>query len=211
MSLGLRRALVAAVALAVAVGGYFIGRASVSEPAGAPPPPELEAMPYAAPSEAAAAAPDPEGLAEGEDERPRRRERLAERRRQRLDGGARFDGGVRPQRAPRGGATMALEQAIRERASGVWVEGEGAVRRLMRDDLRGRQHQRFLLELAGGGTLLVAHNTQLAERLPVAIGDTVRFRGRFEWNRRGGLVHWTHDDPRGGAGGWLEHDGTRYE
>ncbi len=109
------------------------------------------------------------------------------------------------------GAVMALDQAIREQASGAWVEGEGKVERVLRDDLRGRQHQRFVVDLPSGGTLLVAHNTQLAGRAPVAMGDTVRFHGRYEWNPRGGIVHWTHRDPRGRGGGWLELSGRRYE
>jgi hypothetical protein len=116
--------------------------------------------------------------------------------------------GVEP---PRQGETTALEKAIAGHASAVWVEGEGTVRRLLRDDLRGRRHQRFVLDLPSGGTLLIAHNTQLADRAPVAVGATVRFRGRYEWNTRGGVVHWTHRDPAGGDGGWLELAGRRYE
>jgi hypothetical protein len=113
--------------------------------------------------------------------------------------------------ADRGGRSMALDEAIRAHASGPWVEGRGTVLRILRDDLRGRQHQRFVLQLASGGTLLVAHNTQLAGRAPVESGDEVRFRGRYEWGARGGIVHWTHRDPRGGSGGWLEIAGRRYE
>jgi len=106
---------------------------------------------------------------------------------------------------------MALDEAIRDHASGPWVEGRGTVVRVLRDDLRGRQHQRFVLKLASGGTLLVAHNTQLARRVPVEEGEEVAFRGRYEWGARGGIVHWTHRDPRGGSGGWLEVAGRRYE
>lgn len=106
---------------------------------------------------------------------------------------------------------MALDEAIREHASGPWVEGRGTVVRVLRDDLRGRQHQRFVLKLGSGGTLLVAHNTQLAGRAPVEEGEDVDFRGRYEWGARGGVIHWTHRDPRGGSGGWLEVAGRRYE
>jgi hypothetical protein len=110
-----------------------------------------------------------------------------------------------------GDRSMDLDEAIREHASGPWVEGQGTVTRVLRDDLRGRQHQRFVLQLASGGTLLVAHNTQLAGRAPVETGEGVRFRGRYEWGARGGILHWTHRDPRGGSGGWLEIAGRRYE
>lgn len=104
-----------------------------------------------------------------------------------------------------------LERAILRHASGVWVDGEGVVKRVLRDDLRGRRHQRFVLTLGDGGTLLVAHNIQLAERAPVRVGQTVRFHGRYEWNARGGVVHWTHREPGGGEGGWVELAGRRYE
>jgi hypothetical protein len=42
-------------------------------------------------------------------------------------------------------------------------------------------------------------------------GDEVRFRGQYEWNERGGVIHWTHHDPDGRRpGGWLRHDGATY-
>jgi hypothetical protein len=45
----------------------------------------------------------------------------------------------------------------------------------------------------------------------IAPGDEVSFRGQFEWNDRGGVVHWTHHDPRGvRPGGWLRHDRRIY-
>lgn len=54
--------------------------------------------------------------------------------------------------------------------------------------------------------MLMAHNIDLAERVPVAIGDRVAFRGMYEWNDLGGLVHWTHDDPLGVEdGGWIRY------
>ncbi len=95
--------------------------------------------------------------------------------------------------------------------SGVVVEARGEVARLLPDDREGSRHQRFVLLLDGGQTLLVAHNIDLAPRVPLQAGDVVRFRGQYEWNDRGGVVHWTHHDPDGHRpGGWLEHEGRRY-
>ena len=109
--------------------------------------------------------------------------------------------------------SAAVSRAFAARRSDVLVEGRGVVERVLSDDERGSRHQRFILRLANGQTLLVAHNIDLAPRLPgLAGGDEVRFRGEYEWNEKGGVLHWTHHDPAGThPGGWLEHEGRRYE
>jgi len=85
------------------------------------------------------------------------------------------------------------------------------VTRLLTDDRDGSRHQRFVLRLPGGQTLLIAHNIDMAERVPVGLGDRLRFRGMYEWNELGGLVHWTHDDPHGlEEGGWIDFRKKRY-
>ena len=110
-----------------------------------------------------------------------------------------------------GGGEAILAEAFRERRSGLVVEAEGTVERLLADDLEGSAHQRFILRLAGGQTLLVSHNIDLAPRVPARPGDRIAFRGQYEWNERGGVLHWTHHDPRGRRpGGWLEHAGRTY-
>jgi len=110
-------------------------------------------------------------------------------------------------------ADDALARAWREGRSDVQVEGRGTVTRILPDDNDGSRHQRFILRLATGQTLLVAHNIDLAPRIDaLQVGDTVGFYGEYEWNDRGGVVHWTHHDPQGRhVGGWLEHRGQRYE
>ncbi len=105
-----------------------------------------------------------------------------------------------------------IEQAFLERRSDVWVESTGIVVRKLEDDLQGSRHQRFVLELETGRTLLFAHNIDLAPRVPLDPGDRVGFRGEYEWNDRGGVIHWTHHDPAGRLrGGWIDHEGRRYE
>ncbi|MGB5717249.1 MAG: DUF3465 domain-containing protein, partial [Gammaproteobacteria bacterium] len=95
---------------------------------------------------------------------------------------------------------------------GVWLETGGRVIRVLKDDNEGSRHQRFILELADGHSVLIAHNIDLAERIPVRQGLSVILRGRYEWNDRGGVIHWTHHDPEGReSGGWIMVDGTRYE
>lgn len=106
-----------------------------------------------------------------------------------------------------------IAAAWANRQSGVAVEGRGTVEKLLGDDSLGDRHQRFILRLASGQTVLVAHNIDLAPRLePLAVGDTVQFRGEYEWNDKGGIVHWTHHDPQGQhPGGWLKHDGRTFQ
>lgn len=112
-----------------------------------------------------------------------------------------------------GNADQAVAAAFAARRSDVAIEGEGEVIKLLADDERGSRHQRFILRLASGATLLVAHNIDLAPRLDaLEVGDRLRFAGEYEWNERGGVLHWTHRDPRGQhPGGWLELRGRRYE
>ncbi len=104
---------------------------------------------------------------------------------------------------------MRTEYGVRD--DGLWIEDSGRVRRLLSDDNDESRHQRFIIGIKNGQTLLIAHNIELARRVPVGIGDRVRFRGMYEWNDLGGLVHWTHDDPLGiEAGGWIEFRRRRY-
>jgi len=81
--------------------------------------------------------------------------------------------------------------------SRFWMTAEGTVIKILKDDTKGSQHQKFLFELAPDVTLLVAHNIDLAPRAPVREGDSVTIKGRYEWNNRGGVLHWTHHDPKG--------------
>lgn len=104
-----------------------------------------------------------------------------------------------------------LAEAFRERSSGVVVESEGRVERILADDREGTPHQRFILRLSGDHTVLVSHNLDLASRVPVSEGEVVQFRGQYEWNEQGGVVHWTHHDPNDGRpGGWIRHEGVLY-
>lgn len=128
----------------------------------------------------------------------------------------------RPVRAPATGptkpATVQLDdqevvRAYQQRQSNVQVRGSAAVSRLLPDDNDGSRHQRFILQLSSGKTLLIAHNIDLAPRIPaLQVGDVVEFYGEYEWNNLGGVVHWTHHDPGGRhVGGWLRHEGRTYQ
>ena len=106
----------------------------------------------------------------------------------------------------------AVERLFRFQTSGVVVETAGTVDRTLPDDNEGSRHQRFILELSSGHTVLISHNIDLAPRIPLQTGDTVQLRGEYEWNSQGGVIHWTHHDPQGyRPGGWIDHAGKRYE
>ena len=97
--------------------------------------------------------------------------------------------------------------------SGDQVLSSGTVARILQDDNNGSRHQRFIVRLSSGRTVLIAHYIDLAPKVwSLSVGDTVSFHGEYEWNDRGGVIHWTHHDPRGShVGGWIEHKGQRYE
>ena len=96
--------------------------------------------------------------------------------------------------------------------SDVQVEDSGKVIKILPDDHYGSRHQKFLVKMSTGQTLLFAHNIDLAQRIAdIQIGDTITFRGEYVYNPKGGIVHRTHRDPQGSHfGGWIKHNGNIY-
>lgn len=108
---------------------------------------------------------------------------------------------------------LTAQTAYQQKLEDVFIEGEGRVVRLLRDDNKGSRHQRFILRVGSGLTMLVAHNIDLAERInTIKLGDTVQFRGEYVYNDKGGILHWTHHDPQQKiTGGWLKHRNKTYQ
>jgi len=106
-----------------------------------------------------------------------------------------------------------LKEAYASQQSDVQVQGSGTVIRLLRDDTTGSHHQKFILRLANRQTILIAHNIDIAPRInSLKVGDWVEFNGEYEWNNKGGVIHWTHRDPSNRhAHGWLKHNGNLYQ
>lgn len=106
-----------------------------------------------------------------------------------------------------------LLQAFNDLESDLQIEGSAVIKKLLPDDLKDSRHQRFLISLKHGQTILIAHNIDLASRISgLRVGDNVRFYGVYEWNNQGGVIHWTHRDPSGDhPDGWIEHKGLRYQ
>ncbi len=98
------------------------------------------------------------------------------------------------------------------------IEGSGVVVKILPDDnksggINGSRHQRFLLRLSPEQTVLVAHNIDLSPRIDhLRVGRTVEFKGEFINNEKGGVIHWTHHDPkRKHIDGWLKYAGQTYQ
>ena len=110
------------------------------------------------------------------------------------------------------GGDVLIAEAFRDGRSNVQVGGEGRVTRILPDDNEGSRHQKFLLELESGHSLLISHNIDLAPRVDnLREGELLEFYGEYEWNKKGGVIHWTHHDPQGKhPGGWLKYQGRVY-
>ncbi len=114
--------------------------------------------------------------------------------------------------ADRAPATGAVAAAFAQQRSNLVLEDAGRVVKVLPDDNKGSRHQRFILDM-GESTVLVAHNIDLAPRIGnLSTGDRIRFKGEYEYNHKGGVIHWTHHDPQGRhEGGYLEYRGKRYQ
>lgn len=129
-------------------------------------------------------------------------------------------GGGQSQTSPAVGASLAqpaLDDAAvvalqAEQARKVVTTCTARIKKLLPDDRKGSKHQRFLLELSNGTTVLVAHNIDMAPYVPAQAGDIVTVHGEFIWNQRGGVLHWTHhsDTPRHESG-YIDFAGNRYQ
>ena len=117
------------------------------------------------------------------------------------------------ERRPASVGTDPIRRAFATRSSNVQVEGAGRVTRVLPDDVNGSRHQRFIVRLPSGQTLLVNHNIDIAPPIDkLKVGDTVRFYGEYVWNEKGGAIHWTHHDPNGRhVSGWIKHNGQTFK
>ncbi len=97
--------------------------------------------------------------------------------------------------------------------AGTHMCDSGAVIRLLSDDNKGSRHQRFIIKLSSGKTLLVANNIDIAPKIySLKKGGVIKFCGDYENNSKGGVIHWTHHDPnKRHIDGYLEYKGQRYE
>jgi hypothetical protein len=116
-----------------------------------------------------------------------------------------------PDSIPKAGIN--LQKAYNSKKSNIQVQGKGVVVKILPDDRHGSKHQRFVIKLGAQQRLLVAHNIDIAPRIKhLNAGDVVEFYGEYEWDPRGGIIHWTHHDPhKHHVSGWLKHNGITYQ
>jgi hypothetical protein len=110
-------------------------------------------------------------------------------------------------------ATDAARDAFERHSSGRVIAISGVVERVLADDRDESPHQRFIIRTGTGLSVLIAHNLDLAPRLDgLTAGERVSVLGQYEWNEKGGVMHWTHGDPAGRhATGYIEWHGRRYQ
>lgn len=84
----------------------------------------------------------------------------------------------------------------------------------------GLVHEQFLIKMADGTDVFVAHDLNYAPRVPLQVGEDIKLKG--EWiptneNHAGvdtiGVLHWTHhsEDERKHQSGYIEAGGQHYE
>lgn len=96
--------------------------------------------------------------------------------------------------------------------TGIWVSGTGPVTQILGDDNIAGETQRFIVKPNDEMQVEIRHSLDNADRIPVERGDVVRFQGYYDWEARGGIVSLTYfDTDQPGSGGWVEHEGTRYD
>jgi hypothetical protein len=109
----------------------------------------------------------------------------------------------------------AICSAYSSGASGVEVIGRGSVLTVLGTSSGpSGPHEGFLLRLDGGCDLIlrIEDNTGLTGPIPVHAGETVTVKGEYETDATGGVIHWTHRDPRGRhIGGYIVAAGKTYD
>lgn len=107
----------------------------------------------------------------------------------------------------------AIQKLFNDQSNNVIVTVSGKIIKILNDDLKGSRHQKFIIQLSNGHTLLIAHNIDIAQRVTgIKIGTKVIIHGEYEWNNKGGVIHWTHRDINGfHENGWIKVGEEKYD
>lgn len=106
---------------------------------------------------------------------------------------------------------LSIDDLYNNRISNVVITVSGEIIKKLPDDNKGDRHQRFIIR-SGSYSILVAHNLDVSERIPAVIGDKVTIKGEYEWNEKGGILHWTHRDKKNKhENGWIIFKNNKYQ
>ena len=95
---------------------------------------------------------------------------------------------------------MNPDKAFSNKLSGIGVINKGKVIKILEDGHKGTHHQRFIIRIPSGRSVLIAHNIEQAYQVKIKINDEVETKGNYVWSKYEGLLHNTHHANRG------EHD-----
>ena len=106
-----------------------------------------------------------------------------------------------------------IMQAYQQQRSNIQVQAQGKIKAILPDDNQGSRHQKIILQLENGLTVLIAHNIDLAPKIEgLKKGDKVEFYGEYEYNQKGEIIHKKNHDPQGKhIDGWLKYQGRIYQ
>lgn len=108
-----------------------------------------------------------------------------------------------------------LCQTFDANRSHVEVVADGTVTRVLGSQPGVRSpHEGFLMRLRSGCNLevRVEANEDFTGTIPLHTGESVTVKGEYEYYPLGGVIHWTHRDPRGHhPDGYVLAGGSRYQ
>ncbi len=106
----------------------------------------------------------------------------------------------------------ALVNAVNSKRNVDFLEASGVtVIELLADDTQGLPHEKFIVRLSNGATVLCVFNLDMGQRIPLKVGDIVDLGGQFKWTNVGALMHWLHADTQNRRpDGYVDLNGKRY-
>jgi len=106
-----------------------------------------------------------------------------------------------------------LIDSFEQGRTGIWVSAQAPVHERLGDEqIGGVTYQRFSIRPNDVIIVQVRHQLDESTRVPVEPGDEIRVQGYYQWDARGGFISRTYANPdQPGGGGWIEHEGQRYD
>lgn len=119
---------------------------------------------------------------------------------------------IKRQEAQASAQDRELVEAVQNQRRVNFVAASGLlVIQLLADDTKGREHQKWIVQLSNGKRIQAVYNSDICPRVPLREGDIIDMAGEFIWTGQGGLLHWLHHDPHGNRpDGYVILDGTSY-